>query len=74
MPLFLHDNQTQKDKIHYRFEIAIDVPMPLMNYSNLPSKWSSKYIHSTELHSRILTGFDYLVGHNMYLVTNTHKP
>jgi len=48
--------------------------MQLMNRSNLPSKWSSKYVHSTVLHSRILTRFDHLVGHNMPLITNTHKP
>lgn len=47
--------------------------MPLMNHTNLPSKWYSKYVHSTVLHSRILTGFDYLVGHNMPIITNTHK-
>jgi hypothetical protein len=41
-----------------------------MNYRNLSSKWNSKYVYSTVSHSEISTGYEWLLGHKVPIITN----
>jgi hypothetical protein len=44
--------------------------MPSMNHSNLSSKWNSRYVQATVLHSTTLTEFQDLLGHNVSIITS----
>jgi len=47
--------------------------MLLMNRRNLFGKWNSKYIHTTVPHSAASIGFEYLLGHNVHIVTSIYR-
>jgi len=51
-------------------QVIIDVRTPSMNYRSLSSKWNSKYVHFTVLHSAISTGYECLLGYNVSITTN----
>ena len=54
-------------------EITTDVCVLPMSRSNLSSRWNSKYIRTTVPHSATSVGFEYLLGHNMPVVTGIYK-
>jgi hypothetical protein len=47
--------------------------MKAMNQRKLSVKWNSKYLCITVPHSAISTGFEYLLWHNVPVITNKYK-
>jgi hypothetical protein len=65
-PHNVHEDQPHRDKIILWAKIRIDVRLPSKNDTSLSSKVNSKYVQATVPQTATSTGFEYLLGHNVY--------